>query len=76
MLRSVTLVAVGLVLLMIASWAVTTVETGHVGVLTLSGRVAGEQLPEGIRRINPISPSCSSCWLLAGWPIGGSRCNR
>ncbi len=34
--------------------SVTRVESGHVGVLTLFGRVTGEVLPEGIHVINPF----------------------
>lgn len=34
--------------------AVTRVGTGHVGVLTLFGRVTGEMLPEGMHLINPL----------------------
>src|SRR5262249_20525035 len=34
--------------------AVTRVPSGHVGVLTLLGRVTGEALPEGIHLINPF----------------------
>jgi prohibitin 1 len=34
--------------------SVTRVNTGHVGVLTLFGRVTGETLPEGIHLINPL----------------------
>src|SRR5579863_1827446 len=34
--------------------AVTRVESGHVGVLTLFGRVTGEVLPEGMHLINPF----------------------
>jgi len=34
--------------------AVTRVGTGHVGVLTLFGRVSGETLGEGIHLINPM----------------------
>ena len=34
--------------------AVTRVSTGHVGVLTLFGRVTGEVLGEGIHLINPL----------------------
>jgi len=33
---------------------VTKVRTGHVGVLTLFGRVTGEVLPEGIHLVNPL----------------------
>ncbi len=41
-----------LVILMFSS--VTRVGTGHVGVLTLFGRVTGETLGEGIHLINPL----------------------
>src|SRR5439155_25957989 len=41
-----------LVILMFSS--VTRVGTGHVGVLTLFGRVTGETLGEGIHVINPL----------------------
>src|SRR5438067_11195609 len=41
-----------LVILLFASAA--SVPTGHVGVLTLFGRVTGETLPEGIHLINPL----------------------
>jgi prohibitin 1 len=34
--------------------SVTRVQSGHVGVLTLFGRVTGEVLPEGIHMINPF----------------------
>ncbi len=34
--------------------SVTRVGTGHVGVLTLFGRVTGETLPEGLHLINPL----------------------
>ncbi|HZQ69790.1 MAG TPA: prohibitin family protein [Terriglobales bacterium] len=33
---------------------ITRVSTGHVGVLTLFGRVTGEMLPEGMHVINPL----------------------
>ena len=33
---------------------ITKVRTGHVGVLTVFGRVTGEVLPEGIHLINPL----------------------
>ena len=32
----------------------TTIDTGHVGVMTLFGGVTGERLPEGIHFINPL----------------------
>lgn len=45
-------VVVLLIILLLSS--VTTVSTGHVGVLTLFGRVTGDVLPEGIHLINPL----------------------
>jgi prohibitin 1 len=44
--------AVFVLILLLAS--TTSVPTGHVGVLTLFGRVTGEVLPEGIHLINPL----------------------
>ena len=48
------LVVVGIIGLILVSSCVTKVPTGHVGVLTLFGRVTGEVLPEGIHLINPL----------------------
>ena len=47
-------IAIVLVLLIATSCSVTTIPTGHVGVLTLFGQVTGEQLSEGIHLINPL----------------------
>ncbi len=45
----------GLILVVILFFAsVVSVPTGHVGVLTLFGRVTGETLSEGIHLINPL----------------------
>jgi len=45
----------GVLLLLILLWSsVTRIPTGHVGVLTLFGRVTGQALPEGIHLINPL----------------------
>jgi len=44
----------GLVILIFLFSAVTRVDSGAVGVLTLFGRVTGEALPEGIHFINPL----------------------
>jgi len=42
-------------LLIIFLWmSVASVPTGHVGVLTLFGRVTGDVLPEGIHLVNPL----------------------
>ena len=46
---------IGGILLLILLWSsVTSVPTGHVGVLTLFGRVTGDVLPEGIHMVNPL----------------------
>jgi len=43
------------VVVLILLWSSTTsVPTGHVGVLSLFGRVTGETLPEGIHLVNPL----------------------
>jgi len=44
----------GFVLVLLLFNSVTRVGTGHVGVLTLFGRVTGETLGEGIHIINPL----------------------
>ena len=46
-------IAAFLVVILLFS-SVAKVGTGHVGVLTLFGRVTGEMLPEGIHLINPL----------------------
>jgi regulator of protease activity HflC (stomatin/prohibitin superfamily) len=51
------LIAVGvaaLLLIILLFSSVTRVGTGHVGVLTLFGKVTGESLGEGIHLINPL----------------------
>jgi prohibitin 1 len=53
-LRLVGLGAVGLILIIFLFASVARVESGHVGVLTLFGRVTGEILPEGIHVVNPF----------------------
>lgn len=45
-------IAVVVFILLMAS--TTSIPTGHVGVLTLFGRVTGDVLPEGIHLINPL----------------------
>ncbi len=47
-------IGIAVVLLILLWISVTSVPTGHVGVLTLFGRVTGEILPEGIHLINPM----------------------
>jgi prohibitin 1 len=54
LLRLIGLGIVAFVLVILLFGAVTRVGTGHVGVLTLFGRVTGETLGEGIHLINPL----------------------
>ena len=54
LLRLIGLGILGLVLIILLFSSVTRVGTGHVGVLTLFGKVTGETLGEGIHVINPL----------------------
>jgi len=54
MLRLIGLGIVAFLLVILFFSAVTRVNTGHVGVLTLFGKVTGETLGEGIHLINPL----------------------
>ena len=54
MLRLIGLGILGLLLVILLFNSVTRVGTGHVGVLTLFGRVTGESLSEGMHIINPL----------------------
>jgi len=54
MLRLIGIVIVAFVVVILFFSSVTRVESGHVGVLTLFGRVTGEVLPEGMHLINPF----------------------
>ena len=47
-------IAVAVVVLIVLLASTTSVPTGHVGVLTLFGRVTGQVLPEGIHMVNPL----------------------
>ena len=47
-------IAAVVVILLLLMWSTTSIPTGNVGVLTLFGRVTGQQLPEGIHLINPL----------------------
>lgn len=53
-LRLIGLGIIAFVLVIVLFSSVTRVDTGHVGVLTLFGRVTGETLGEGIHLINPL----------------------
>jgi prohibitin 1 len=52
--RLIGLAVAAFVMVILVLSAVTRVSTGHVGVLTLFGRVTGETLGEGIHIINPL----------------------
>jgi regulator of protease activity HflC (stomatin/prohibitin superfamily) len=52
--RLLGLAVAGFLIVLLLFSAVTRVESGHVGVLTLFGRVTGEVLPEGMHLINPF----------------------
>jgi len=52
--RLIGLAVGGFVLVILLFNSVTRVGTGHVGVLTLFGRVTGETLGEGLHLINPL----------------------
>lgn len=52
--RLVIIGAVAFLLVIVLFASITKVGTGHVGVLTLFGKVTGEMLPEGIHLINPF----------------------
>lgn len=54
LLRLIGLGAAALLLVILLFSSVTRVGTGHVGVLTLFGKVTGETLGEGIHLINPL----------------------
>jgi prohibitin 1 len=54
MLRLLGLGFIGFILVILLFSAIIRVDSGHVGVLTLFGRVTGEALPEGIHLINPL----------------------
>jgi regulator of protease activity HflC (stomatin/prohibitin superfamily) len=44
----------GIILLILLWSSIARVPTGHVGVLTLFGRVTGDVLPEGLHLVNPF----------------------
>lgn len=52
--RTAGLVAAAVVLLILLYAAIAYVPAGHVGVLTLFGRVTGDVLPEGTHLVNPF----------------------
>lgn len=54
LLRLIGFGIIALVLVISLFSSVTRVDTGHVGVLTLFGKVTGETLGEGIHLINPL----------------------
>ncbi len=52
--RGTGLIVVVLGVVVLGSCSITTIDTGHVGVLTLFGQVTREQLAEGMHIINPL----------------------
>jgi regulator of protease activity HflC (stomatin/prohibitin superfamily) len=54
LLRLIGLGIIAFVLVIVLFSSITRVDTGHVGVLTLFGKVTGETLEEGIHLINPL----------------------
>ena len=52
--RGAGLVVVIVVVVIFLFASITSVQSGHVGVLTLFGRVTGEALAEGIHLVNPF----------------------
>jgi prohibitin 1 len=54
LLRLISLGILGFLLVILLLSSVTRVNTGHVGILTLFGKVTGETLGEGIHLINPL----------------------
>jgi len=53
-LRLIGLAVVAVLIVILLFSSVTRVGSGHVGVLTLFGRVTGEVLPEGMHLVNPF----------------------
>lgn len=53
-IRLIALVVAAVFIVIILFASVARVESGHVGVLTLFGRVTAEVLPEGIHLVNPF----------------------
>ncbi|MGE5112601.1 MAG: prohibitin family protein [Acidobacteriaceae bacterium] len=53
-LRAIGFLFAAIVIIILLFASVAKVPTGHVGVLTLFGRVTGDVLPEGIHMVNPL----------------------
>ncbi len=53
-LRAVGMFALAIIIVILLFASIAKVPTGHVGVLTLFGRVTGDVLPEGIHLVNPF----------------------
>ena len=47
-------IAIAVIIFILLMASTTSIPTGHVGVLTLFGKVTGDVLPEGIHLINPL----------------------
>jgi prohibitin 1 len=53
-LRLIGIAAAAFLIVILLFTSVARVDSGHVGVLTLFGRVTGEVLPEGVHLVNPF----------------------
>ena len=62
LLRLIGFGVLGFFLVILLFSSITRVGTGHVGVLTLFGRVTGETLREGIHLINPLKTNNEMSW--------------
>jgi len=62
LLRLIGFGVLGFFLIILLFSSVTRVGTGHVGVLTLFGKVTGETLREGIHLINPLKTNNEMSW--------------
>jgi regulator of protease activity HflC (stomatin/prohibitin superfamily) len=52
--RAFAIALVAVALAVVAGCGLRTIDTGHIGVTTLFGRLTGEQLPEGLHLVNPL----------------------
>ena len=52
--RALAIAVLVFMLAVVAGCGIRTIDTGHVGVTTLFGRLTGEQLAEGLHLVNPL----------------------
>ena len=53
--RSAAIIVVVIVLAILLLNSVTSIKTGHVGIVTMFGRVTGRTMGEGIHLVNPLA---------------------